>query len=293
MSLALNIYAAKDRAITAEAVQSFLKTQPHFQPAENGEFVYQNEDTGVYFVVGNEPVEHAAKGFHSLDISFTVNYGRPEFFALEIFPVIAAICDKLGLLLDNEQAGKPQKIDVTQLHKAWLQTNDSFMRQLQKQHDPEETGLAYMPRKASNELWRFMLDKEKLQNNMTTNGQDVYVASPLLFRDQNNQVVAAVAWPAAIPIVIPPHTDFALLMTGPQKRLLFASSPKPLGYVTIKRLLEVVGDSFVHHKDGSIELSQAEADKVRSRVLGLPPDFDAKHLLGKPLAPDHIVDVKA
>ena len=293
MSLVLNIYSAKDSKTTAKDLQAFLNVQPHFRPEQNGEYVYENENTGVYFVVGNEPVERPASGLRSLEKAFIVNYGRAEFFVLEAFPVIADICNKLGLLVDNEQEGKPRKVNAAQLHKEWLHTNDSFLREMAQKHDSEETGAAYMPRKASNELWRFLVGKEALQDKMVAEEKDVYVAQPLFFRDREYKVVTAVAWPAAIPIVIPPHTDFLLLMTDTQKRLFRATGPKPIGYVTMSHLLELAGGSFVRHKDGSLELSQAEADRIRGKVMAMQPDIGANQSPGKPLSQDHVIDVKA
>ena len=292
MSLVLNIYASNNSKTTTEDLRSCLQGEPHFRSVENGEFAYENENTGVYFVVGSEPVERVAKGFRSLEMGCIVNYGRAEFFALEIFPVIASICNKLGLLVDNEQEGKPRKVDVAQLHKAWLQTNDGSMRQMQQEHDMDEMDLAYMPRKASNELWQFLLKKDELQNTMTADGKDVYVAQPLFFRGDDNQVVTAVAWPAVIPIVLPPHTDFVFLMSEARKRFLSAPRPQPLGFVSLEHVLEISGRAFVRHKDGSLELSQQESDRIRSKILGMALDLGPEQLPGRPMSQDRIIDVR-
>jgi hypothetical protein len=295
MSLALNIYADKNSKTTTEDLRAFLLEAPHFRDVQNGEFEYLNESTGVYFVVGNEPVEQPVKGFRSLDMAFTVSFGRAEFFALEVFPVIEDVCNKLGLLIDNEQQGKLQKPKSEQLHEKWLKVNDGFLKRLQKEHadSGDDLGVAYMPRKASNELWRFLFGKESLQAELIEQGLDVYVAQPLYFREkETNKVVTAVAWPECIPIVLPPHTDYVYLI-GEAKKRFFSSSPgKMLGYVSIEHVLEVAGDAFTKRSDGSLQILPADADKIRKNILGMQIDIPPDQSPGQPIAQDLIVDVR-
>lgn len=292
MTLALDIYATKDSQTTQADLRSYLSSLPHFRLVEDAQVVYENEDTGVHFTVDSEPVERDVEGFRSLEMSFIVNYGRAEFFGLEIFPLIANICNKLDLFIDIEQKGKLQKLDVDRLHKAWLKTNDGFLRELQEELSPDDMDLAYMPRQASNELWRFLFNKKALQDKLTSDGKDIYVSQPLFFQE-GNRVITVVAWPAVIPITLPPHTDFVFLTSGVKKHFFLIPYSKPIGYISMERILEVASKSFVRHKDGSLELNSIEANKIRSKILQLQPNFDPKHMLGKSISYGSVIDVLA
>lgn len=76
MSFELTLGSALDEA----AFDALVAGRPHYQPGED-QAAYQNEDTGVYFLLGRE-----ADGVH-----FSINICRPDVFAEEAAEELAAL----------------------------------------------------------------------------------------------------------------------------------------------------------------------------------------------------------
>src|SRR5947207_12635263 len=73
MSYDLYFEAGAGKKLDAKSFGAYFRARRHYQ-VENGQAVYQNEDTGVYFIF-DEPQEGV--------VAFNLNFLRPHVFALE------------------------------------------------------------------------------------------------------------------------------------------------------------------------------------------------------------------
>lgn len=287
MSLVLNIYTKNESSVTSESLRKHLRAQPNFKEVgDKGELMYENDATGVYFMLGNEPVIEPANGYRSLEFAFIINYLRPGYFGLEIFPVISQACSDLDLLLDNEQQGNPKKYTQDALYKEWLNTNDAALNSGQMQPSDK---VALTSRKSLNELWEFNLKRRQLEIELLKKHLDIYVARLLYFRNaKDSKLVTAAAWPDCIPIILPPHTDYVFMM---QKRKgLFKSGHDIKGYISVKRLQKEFPELFKLRADGSLVTHNAFARKNSKAILSTAPDLPADTDTFKPVTSDHIKD---
>ena len=273
--------------MTADDLRAKIAAMPYMTPANQGEYTYENPNTGVYCMVGNERVAEPAKGFRSLDMAFMVNYARPAFFAEELFAMIAGVASENGLLLDNEQSGRPAKFDADKMTKEWLRTNDKFVREVVIKRGADSEA-ARQPRTAAMEQWRFLYNLDQQQAQI---GEAVYVARLFYFADEAGKLVTAATWPDCIPIVVPPHTDYLIGMQT--KKKWFKTEQVQHGMFKVARLLTEFPGAFQKQKDGSFMLGQAEADKIREEVLSLKPDLAPGVMPGTAISPDRIIDVPA
>jgi hypothetical protein len=123
MSYDLFFCTRPDNVVSKEEVSSYLSNIPNVR--EDG--VYHNEDTGVYFIL--ELIEQTdyevetviPSEYHDVGLSVNINYNRPKFFADESMPIIASLCEDLGLFVidpqDHEIGGNssPKQADVNEL----------------------------------------------------------------------------------------------------------------------------------------------------------------------------------
>lgn len=284
MSLVLNAYVKKDSAFTADNFAERLASYPNIQPNGDGEFLYENEDTGVYCTIGNDPPEEAVKGYTSLDMSFVINYLRPSFFGLELFNFVEAVVDD-DIYIDNEQEGAPAKFDRQKMYSEWLDANDKGYEAIFKQSGRDEpSGYAYQPRNISQKQWKFLYQLNDLQE---TSG-DVYIARLFHFISPLQTVVTAVAWPDCIPIIIPPSADYFIVMEN--KKKLFKQVTVQHGMIKLETMLRHFGDSFTKQSDGSYSISKQRADAIRQQVMALSPDLKPGTHPGTPISVDKIID---
>ena len=83
MSYDLYFEAGAGKKLDAKSFGAYFRARRHYQ-VENGQAVYQNEDTGVYFIF-DEPQEGV--------VAFNLNFLRPHVFALEAAGELEKLAD--------------------------------------------------------------------------------------------------------------------------------------------------------------------------------------------------------
>ena len=99
MSYDLHFYRRKDNKLTSPEIVSEIKKCIPLNISEvDTQVVYENEKTGVYFLIDfDEPniekedieVFDCFDDFENLNTSASINFFRPDYFGNEIFPIIA------------------------------------------------------------------------------------------------------------------------------------------------------------------------------------------------------------
>src|SRR5687767_9749036 len=92
MSYDLFLSARAGKGIDRKGFRAFFKGRKHYEVGE-GQAVYQNENTGVYFIF-DEPEEGV--------VSFNLNYFRPHTFGLEAAIEVEAVVKAVDAVVADE-----------------------------------------------------------------------------------------------------------------------------------------------------------------------------------------------
>ncbi len=138
MSFDLYFYKRKECQLTEEQVGKYLTNNlPYNNSDHPRQWSYENPTSGVYFSIEwNEPENEVDsietfdnfKDFASLNFSFSINFSRPKFFGVEIFPIIEAFIRDLDLYVldpqDETDPENPRKFPTGYFQDQWFRHND-------------------------------------------------------------------------------------------------------------------------------------------------------------------------
>ena len=293
--MSLDVYFGRESPPSPPEIVAYLRDQPHIAiQQEDGvtQALYQNPATGVYFIfdVGDpfaeEEDEELAPSM-PLVLSLALNFNRPTFFALECFDLVGRVCDALDLRFLLEPDKPPRAFDRDALIGAWEEGNRFAVQVITEQHEAPP----YMEREKADEWWRYAQRKPELEARFERDGYDAFVPSLMLMHDRDtNTVLRTVAWPEAIPIVMPPADAFFVRRkTG---KRLFGRVEN--GVVDAATVLDAIGPHARALEDALRILPPEEAasDAVRDAFAALPlRPLDRARYEG--VAPDGFVDVRA
>ena len=173
----------------------------------------------------------------NLNFTFGINFFRPRFFGLEVFPIIEKIIADNDLWILNPQDEKdpdnPQKFAPGYLQEQWIQHNDKVTIGQFKELD-----IDYYPLDKSNYMWRFLLNREEIQNKLT---EDIFVAGYFMIKSrEDGQLYTGCVWPEHIPIVLPP-VDFVIIKKT--IKTLFKTKEES-GLVSYQTIIDKFGNYF-------------------------------------------------
>ena len=106
MSFELLFYAPDNVIVGETRLDNYFSSKPNFA----GKWSYENPDTGVYclfdFLTSKPKVDELkiVRSYSKVPLTFSLNYARPRFFALETLPLVEALCNHLGILVIDPQA---------------------------------------------------------------------------------------------------------------------------------------------------------------------------------------------
>ena len=113
MSYDLYFYKKKNDNLTEESFAEYLTNNLEFNTSENPtQWFYENPETEVYFwihwnetKIEKEDINsyESFDDFTNLNFTFGINFLRPDFFGLEIFPIIEQIIEENDLYVLNPQ----------------------------------------------------------------------------------------------------------------------------------------------------------------------------------------------
>lgn len=217
MSFDLYFYKRKDNQLTEEQVAEYMNDNiPHNVSEQPKQWSYENPATAVYFLIDwNEPSEElediqifdSFQYYKNLNFSFSINFFRPRFFGLEIFPIIEKFINDLDLYVldpqDETDAGNPKKFTIGYFREQWIRHNDRVTLDLFT-----ELNFEYLPVDKSNYLWWFQMHREELQNTLS---DDIFVPGYFVIKSkEDGQLYTACVWPQHIPIILPP-VDYLII----------------------------------------------------------------------------------
>jgi hypothetical protein len=215
MSLDLFFYKPDASTTTKQAIGNYLEKIAGFQNYSGGnEWLYNNEDTGVYCVIEyTEPDqddpedEEDHPGFTNTHFTFNLNYLRPDFFGLEAFLLVEKIVGELDLYVVNPQMGAesedPHKPSPGWLYKSWSEFNAAICRE-----KFIEFKAKYYPLERSTETWKHNFTRNDMQDMLG----EVYFVPKVLFVEtrETGEPTTLTTWTTHIPNVFP-KADFVCL----------------------------------------------------------------------------------
>lgn len=217
MSFDLFFYKKKGRELSDEEIGGYL-TENLTPVNESGDqWVFENEDTGVYFIFERtEPEDDPEEieiyenfaDFDNTRFTFNLNFVRPNFFGHEAFSFVERFMTDFDLYALNPQSGtdsdNPRKESASDYYDDWSRPNLSFSAE-----NFEEFQLIFCPAERTDEVWRYNLNKNRLQEEL---GDDYFVPSLILAkRASTSDVIAFSTWTQHIPNVFPPADYFAII----------------------------------------------------------------------------------
>lgn len=221
---------------------------------------YENERTGVYFLIDfheqDEIVDETFDGFKSVNASCSINFVRPDYFGLEIFPKLESFSIRHNIFVSNPQISddngdSPKIYSEGELTNSWLENNQWATNRIKEEHE-----LKFLDKERSDALWNYTSQIDDIENQIK---EDIYIPNVFLFDSIiTGKVERLICWPECIPIVIP-KIDYYIII---QKKKKFLRSVEYPGIISFENLFEFVKDFVeVYDKDNEIYvLRQEKAD---------------------------------
>ena len=297
MSYDLYFYKKKSSNQSEKDIINYLNNSEYLTAEENEtQWSYFNEETGVYFGIDlNEPNTETEdleiwdnfSEYENLNINFTINFIRPNFFGYESFPILEKIIEDLDVYLLNPQdeidPDNPQKFEKGYLENQWIRHNE----QLIIQHF-SEFQVEYFDKEKSDYIWNYSLIRNELQENLE---EDIFVPGYFLLKSKiDNQIYRVCVWPKHIPIILPP-VDFVIVQKEYWK--LFKKVEES-GLVSIKQINEKFGNYFENFEYENLKMrviKQQNADKIVKEFNKLIIESQVKDF-GESISFDSFVNVK-
>lgn len=196
--MSYNFYFTIPR-ITKQDFEIYFRGRSNYEIIES-QAGYQNEDTGVYFLIDyNEPEEDDQEAINSTLI-LNLNYCRPSFFALEAANEISALIRHFGFSIydpQNEKMGE-NLFSKDDFINEWNYGNEfGYSIALQSNNISEQ--VCMYPGKRLEAIWQWNFEKARVQDSFS---EDRFVPH-VFFMKTNQRTVSVAVWPDAISELIP------------------------------------------------------------------------------------------
>jgi hypothetical protein len=153
--------------------------------------VYQNEDTGVYFIFDAPDSDGV--------VAFNLNYFRPHVFGLEAAPELEVFATTLGLTAGDPQGEIEDDVPFRReaFLRGWNAGNEFAYRSMLK----EQSELVHTwPAEKIEDVWEWNYTRPSEEEERTRDNLFV----PGIFAVEINRVASSVAiWPPQCPIILP------------------------------------------------------------------------------------------
>ena len=290
MSFDLHLCRATGDSAGAAEVDAAMSEIPRCRRADGDppSWLYFNPATRAYCQFDLEPSasEEAIAEACSLEpyrgafLTASVNYLRPSFFADELMPVVARLCERLDALVVDPQAEdsdepQPAPVDEAGLAASWRRSNARAVAAARGQG----TKLRVWTRDRADSWWRYQCCKDALQDRI----EHAFVPTLGLFtHGDDGAVKSVVVWTDFMPIVAPSCDVYCILR---HKRGLLSAKVKDVfewtEAETVRRLVGGRARS-IESEAGPLEIfDEAAAAHLAANVksLALRPDWNRfKHV---------------
>jgi hypothetical protein len=260
---------------------------------------YSNEDTGVYalfeYGIPSESPETPPlpEGYEDTGLSFSLNYVRPTFFALETIPIVEEVAQRGDLVVLNPQDDEPPREWADEeLIQSWDANNRRAVQALMRSDPSLSESIYYMPREVADRWWRFMLARDRIWSDVLS-GADIFIPGIFLLPpDHGRTVRRVITWTEAIPMVFP---DCDSVILGKGTSFGRDGLPKSLNVRTIDAgiVRDALADRLVPLSD---EFADAQLLSIEA-AASMRPSFEALFESAEDfqreqvLSSDQIVDV--
>ena len=276
MSYDLHFYRKKESNLSNSDLWTELKRIiPKNISKVEGQIEYENKRTGVYFLIDlDEPntdkevieIFDRFDDFINTNITASINFLRPDYFALEIFPLIYSFVDKLDLYIFNEQEfdesrQKPIKWTDSELINHWTAHNELVSKQ-----QFEELQLRYYSKDKSDYLWSYTNRIEQLEEQIK---DDIYIPNAFIIQNrETKELFSYIVWNSSIPLILP-RVDFVILIKKYKK--LF-QNVEEIGIAKYQDILDKFTANFeIFDSQNKLLIpNQMNADKIRKDFNSFP-----------------------
>src|SRR5437867_5761139 len=196
--MSYDIYFTKPR-ISREQFMAYFRARPNYEVSAQ-QCIYQNQDTGVYFLIDYTEAPGADAETTDSTASLSLNYYRPHVFGLEAVDEIAAFIDHFRFSIhdpENEGMGDgPFSRDG--FLRGWNHGNEfGYSAILRGDNAPEKVWA--LPGERLEAIWRWNLDKARIQESF---GEDRFIPR-VIFMIVGGRAVSVAVWPDAISELVP------------------------------------------------------------------------------------------
>jgi hypothetical protein len=190
MSYDLYFEAGAGKRLDRKSFAAYFKGRANYKPGK-GQAIYQNEDTGVYFMF-DEPSEGV--------VAFNLNYFRPHVFGLEAAPELEAFAAAFAARVtdpQNEGMGEDAAFTREGFLRGWNAGNRFGYRAILSEQTDQP--IHTWPARRIREVWAWNFARAAEQERA---GEEMFV--PAIFATAVEGEVWSVAiWPPECPILLP------------------------------------------------------------------------------------------
>lgn len=203
--MSYDLYFTEPRISRAQ-FQNYFNKRAHYEVSES-QVSYQNQDTGVYFLIDYNESEEEDPETISSTATLSLNYFRPHVFGLEAIDEISAFIEYFGFsIYDPQSKGMghgPFSKDT--FLRAWNHGNEfGYEAILRSEHAPQR--VFTFPSDLLERIWKWNLKKTSTQESYS---EDRFVPR-IFFMNINGRPASVAVWPDAISELVP-HVDYLII----------------------------------------------------------------------------------
>lgn len=279
MSYDLFLLSRPGSDVSSDSVARFLSERDGYT-IEDGQAVYENEQTGVYFIVDLDGIEADDETPEAVALA-VINYCRPSFFIREAEEELSALVQALGLRVHDPQGGMQDGEYSPRLFvDGWTHANRQAC---------EAAGLGdvhRLPASTLSGVWEWNRRAPHLQDELDKS-QDVFVPSIMLFA-LGTRVVRVAVWPDGIPIAVP-DVDYLFIIRERLAPKGFLKRKPDQGLVSFDSVKSMFEAHRSKRDDGLFVLDyETPPADVESFVTSLPVQEDGFEALSM----DQVIDAE-
>lgn len=263
MSYDLGFRKKNKEQLTTKEFEDYFLSRPNYEVA-NGQAIYGNEDTGVYFIFENyepgqvvEPVDSDGDDFFT---SLTLNFVRPHIFALECEPEVRAFVEHFDFQIQDTQneGNKTEVYDTEAFFRGYNFGNKFSYKSILNQSLGAQSFT--LPAEVLERHWRWNFHRNELQESLD---EDIFVPK-ISYQKLNGELKSYVVWTDAIPAMFPEVDAVVVYRMSLAPSTLFRKKQDYL----IKDFSEIL--PFLGDKTPEGFRKLAFAEKVQKWVKSLP-----------------------
>jgi hypothetical protein len=187
MSYDLYFQAGAGKKLDKKSFAAYFRARPHYEVA-NGQAVYQNEDTGVYFIF-DEPDDGI--------VAMNLNLFRPHTFGLEAAREIEPFANAFNAMASDPQqeSGDEKPFSREAFLKAYNESNEFAYRAMLAEQERVHT----WPSRRIRDVWKWNYTRPSDEEQEKAG----FFVPGIFAADLNDKLQSLAIWPPLCAIVLP------------------------------------------------------------------------------------------